>query len=80
MALQSGVAALPREPSLHEEAVAIEWSRDQKGRIAILPKEELRRSLGRSPDRLDSCVMGIYASAGGVRRATVAFGEWGFDL
>jgi hypothetical protein len=60
--LQDGKAALPRDPLLHEEALAIEWSQDKKGRIVILPKEELRRTLKRSPDRLDSAVMALWGA------------------
>ena len=72
--VQDGTAALPRDGMLHEEAVAIQWSQDARGRIAILPKDELRHQLGgRSPDRLDSCVMALYASAGGVRPPLVSF-------
>lgn len=78
--LQNGTAALPRDAAMHEEALAIEWSQDAKGRITILPKEELRLTLKRSPDRLDSVVIGLYASTGGLRPPTVAFeplNPWG---
>lgn len=74
--LQDGKAALPRDPALHEQALAIEWSQDAKGRIAILPKEELRKTLGRSPDNLDSCVIGLYAANGGVRPPSVSISQW----
>jgi len=71
--LQDGRAALPRDAAMHEEAMAIEWSQDAKGRIVILPKEERRRTLKRSPDRFDSAVIGLYGSTGGIQTGRVSF-------
>jgi hypothetical protein len=69
--LQNGTAALPRDALLHEELLAIEWSQDAKGRVLLLPKEELRATLGRSPDRCDACAMGLWHSCGAPRQ------QWG---
>ena len=75
--LQAGTAVVPRDPAMHEELLAIEWSQDAKGRIAILPKDELRAQLGgRSPDRLDSCVIGLYVATGGMQPPTVSFTDY----
>ena len=61
--LETGQAQLPRDQKLHEEMLAIEWSEDTKGRIVIAPKELIRASLGRSPDRLDACTIALSVSA-----------------
>ncbi len=71
--LTTGVSVLPRDKALKEELQAIEWSLDDKGRIVILGKEELRKALGRSTDRADVVVIGLAGAAGGVRRSTVGF-------
>jgi hypothetical protein len=61
--LEAGVAVLPRDANLREEALAMEWSQDTKGRIVMLSKDELRKTLKRSPDRLDAVVMALGAAA-----------------
>lgn len=60
--LESGKAALPRDLLLHEEALAMEWSQDARGRIMMVGKEELRQTLKRSPDRLDAAAMSLWAA------------------
>ena len=62
--LEADQAALPRDELLAEDLLALEWSLDGKGRIQILAKEEVRKSLGRSPDRGDVVVMGLAAGTG----------------
>jgi phage terminase large subunit len=57
--LESGEAVLPRDEKLQEDLLAMEWGLDAKGRILMLSKDDLRKSLGRSPDRADAVVMGI---------------------
>ena len=34
---------------------------DQKGKLRIIPKEDIRRAIGRSPDRADSLALAVYA-------------------
>lgn len=62
--LETGQAVLPRDELLLEELVSLEWSTDGKGRIVLLAKTELRRALGRSPDRSDAVVIGLAGGAG----------------
>jgi hypothetical protein len=71
--LESGRAALPRDPMLEEEALALEWSQDAKGRIVMLSKDELRKTLKRSTNHLDVACMGLAASTGATRAPSVAF-------
>jgi phage terminase large subunit-like protein len=44
-----------------------------RGAIQILGKNLLRKTLGRSPERLDAVVMGLAASMGGIRQPTIRF-------
>lgn len=69
--LESDRAVLPRDERFHEEALAMEWSQDAKGRIAMISKDELRKSLGRSPDRLDAGVIALAAASGGMPQPRV---------
>jgi phage terminase large subunit len=71
--LDAGDLALPRDVALADELAALEWTLDNRGRIVMLSKEELRRSLGRSPDRADACVIGLAGGAGAVFGPTVSF-------
>jgi len=74
--LEKGTISLPRDPMLHEEMLAIEWSEDTKGRIVIASKDLLRASLGRSPDRTDAATMALATSMGTTRRNTFSIGEF----
>ena len=71
-ALEKNLIALPREELLLEEALSVEWQINSAGRIQILGKELLRKELGRSPDRLDAVVIGLFQTVGGARR----YGVW----
>lgn len=66
--LEGGKVALPRDPLLEEEALAVEWQINAAGRIQMLDKDLIRREIGRSPDRLDAVVIGLAASTGALRR------------
>ena len=52
--LEAGSIALPDDPDLHEEMLAVEWGITTEGRIALEPKDAMKSRLGRSPDRLDA--------------------------
>jgi hypothetical protein len=58
--LENNVIALPRDPALEEEAMAIEWQLTAAGQIQIVSKDAVRQTLGRSPDRLDAVVMAMW--------------------
>jgi hypothetical protein len=63
--LKDGKVALPRDSLLEEEALAIEWQlAPNGGRIQIVSKDLVRKTLRRSPDRLDAVVLGLAASMG----------------
>jgi hypothetical protein len=56
---ERGRLVMPRDAKLGEECMAMLWSQDTKGKIVMLSKDELRKELKRSPDRLDAVVMGL---------------------
>jgi hypothetical protein len=61
--LQSDVS-MPNDEQLQKEAAAYKWGqggcrRDEKARLFMTPKEKIRAEIGRSPDRLDACVVSM---------------------
>ncbi len=67
--LENGRIALPRDRLLEEEAMAVEWQiNPATNKIQILSKDTMRGTLGRSPDRLDSVIVGLAQSVGNLSR------------
>jgi phage terminase large subunit len=62
--LEQNIAALPRDEELLEELLAIEWQLSPTGKIQIISKDDIRKTLGRSPDRADAVVMGLWTTMG----------------
>jgi phage terminase large subunit len=63
--LENNIISLPRDSTLEEEALAVEWQLAVgSGGIQIVAKDMIRKALGRSPDRLDAVVMGLWESIG----------------
>lgn len=56
-------AMLPPDPVLDEEATEIKWSFRSDGRILIEPKDDIKKRIGRSPDRFDSLANTFYPIA-----------------
>jgi hypothetical protein len=55
--LEEGCIALPRDEMLFEELLALRWRTNSNGKIEMESKMELRKRLGRSPDRADAVAM-----------------------
>lgn len=55
--LELGEAAVPDDRKLFEELMRTPWKPTSKGQLQIEAKEDLRRVLGRSPDRADAASM-----------------------
>ena len=53
-------AMLPPDNQLLEEATEIRWSFRSDGRIIIEPKEDIKKRLGRSPDKFDALANTFY--------------------
>lgn len=63
--LENNLISLPRDSALEEEALAVEWQLAAKSDgIQIVGKGVIRQTLGRSPDRLDAVIMGLWESIG----------------
>jgi phage terminase large subunit len=71
--LERNQIALPRDEQLLEEALAIEWFTSPSGAIQIVSKDDLKKVIGRSPDKLDAVVMGLGATVGRLRHEA----RWG---
>lgn len=48
-------------PELVEELRNTKFFIDEKGKLRIIPKEDIKRAIGRSPDRADALALAIYA-------------------
>ena len=53
-------AMLPPDSQFDEEATEIKWSFKSDGRIFIEPKEDIKKRLGRSPDKFDAFANTFY--------------------
>lgn len=53
-------AMLPPDSQLAEEMTEVRWSFRSDGKILIEPKEEVKKRLGRSPDRFDALAFTFY--------------------
>lgn len=53
--LRLGVIGLPRDPELWRELTVVQFT-DEQGVVAIESKDDIRKRLGRSPDRADAVV------------------------
>src|SRR2546427_7739808 len=60
LALEQGTVALPDDPKLTDELCAVTWSPDSQGRVSLQSKDDLRKIIGRSCDRLDAVAMAWY--------------------
>lgn len=58
--LEGNAIGLPDDETLREEALAVEWQIALGGQIQIVGKETIKKSIGRSPDRLDAVVMALW--------------------
>lgn len=54
--------AIPEDDKLARELHAPEWTSDIRGRQKVTEKKELRKALGRSPDRADAVALAVWDS------------------
>lgn len=55
-------AVLPKDEELMEELLAITYEFTPQGKIKLVPKEEIKKSIGRSPDKADAVAMLFFTS------------------
>jgi hypothetical protein len=58
-ALKEGTVAVPDDEWLWDELLALRYTFDSREGLLIRPKKEIRKALGRSPDRSDAVIMGF---------------------
>ena len=79
--LEQGKVSLPDDDELVADLTSVRYRFTQDGRVELEPKDEIRKKLGRSPDRADAlvlavahlsakkvvsgCLMGTFSLAGG---------------
>ncbi|MBA3557200.1 MAG: hypothetical protein H0W30_01240 [Gemmatimonadaceae bacterium] len=78
--LENNVVSLPRDSMLEEEALAVEWqlSTGGSGAVQIVAKDTIRKTLGRSPDRLDAVVIALWESVGRPPRPRWGQSTWSY--
>ena len=54
------MAALPPDDMLAEELSEVHWSFQSNGNIIIEPKDDIKKRLKRSPDRMDALLNTFY--------------------
>lgn len=52
--------AILEDAKLAKELHALEWKQAVTGRLKLTPKDELRKALGRSPDRYDALALSVW--------------------
>jgi phage terminase large subunit len=57
--LEQGKVSLPEDDELVADLTSVRYRFTQDGRVELEPKEELRKKLGRSPDRADALVLAV---------------------
>ena len=57
----SGLVSIPDDPMLKGQLSAVKYNVSSDGQIRVEPKEETKKRLGRSPDRADALVYGLYS-------------------
>lgn len=55
--------AIPEDTKLAAELHALRWVEDQRQRLKVTPKDELRKLLDRSPDRYDALALAVWEPA-----------------
>ncbi|HEV8263727.1 MAG TPA: hypothetical protein VGQ06_02170 [Gemmatimonadales bacterium] len=72
--LEKGKLAMAYDADVWEELLALRWSENHKKQIEIESKKELRRTLGRSPDRADALAMAVGHKS--IWSGLVSLGQW----
>lgn len=74
--LEEGEIALPDDEEMFQELLAIRYRLDGQGRVALERKKDLRKYLGRSPDKADAVAMAFHRDGVGVMSAEEMITKW----
>lgn len=58
--------AVPKDAKLEAELIAPTYSFDERGRIKVESKDDIKERLRRSPDRADALMLAVYRGRGGL--------------
>jgi hypothetical protein len=61
----SGTLALPPDDELMQELTSVQWEVQSNGKIKMLPKDDIKKLLGRSPDKGDAVALTYWPSGMG---------------
>lgn len=59
--LKAGSLKLPPDPKLKGDLTNVKYSYDSRGRVMLEKKEDLKRRIGRSPDRGDALAIAVWS-------------------
>ncbi|HEY6159475.1 MAG TPA: hypothetical protein VIV88_18670 [Gemmatimonadales bacterium] len=74
--LEQGKLALPRDGALFEELQAVTWTQNARQQIQVVAKDEIRASIGRSPDRADALVLALSGAGNSGYSGLASFASW----
>lgn len=77
--LEAGRIALPRDEKLFDELTALRWTLTSEGKVKLEAKDDLRKRIGRSPDRADASAMAFWTfeQPGGAPKQAGNPVQWG---
>lgn len=58
--MRSGGAIPPKNDKLEKELHSVDWKSDVRNKLKATAKDDLRKLLGRSPDRADACALCVW--------------------
>jgi hypothetical protein len=56
--------ALPPDDELTEELTALTWFPTSSGKVQMVPKDDIKKSIGRSPDKADAVALSFWPGGG----------------
>ena len=68
---RDGYVSIPKDDNLVEDLAAFTYSLNSKGQVLVEKKKKIKELLGRSPDRGDAFVMGLWGSKKGKKRTVL---------
>jgi hypothetical protein len=63
--------AIPKDPDLQAELSSVKYKIDSDGRIRVESKEDMKKRLGKSPDRADAIGLVLFGASGMLQSPTV---------
>jgi hypothetical protein len=71
---KDGYVSIPKDDTMVEDLAAMTYSMNSKGQVQVARKKDVKKLLGRSPDRGDAVVMGLFAAKKAQKKERVLVG------